>query len=87
VCAFISAYETRSLVFALVNPAIEERVCFCSGEDGESKSHCQVVMFRGTETFQYLFVQLRGGRLTVDVWLCASEGHRDNEWKIDKWEI
>lgn len=47
-CAFMSAHEMRSLVLAFVKPASEEGFVW-RGEAGDSKSHCQVVKFRGTD--------------------------------------
>lgn len=44
----MSAQDMRSLVCAFVKPAREEGLVR-KGEAGDSKSHCQVVMFRGTE--------------------------------------
>lgn len=46
-CAFMSAQEIRSLVWAFVKPAWREGFVR-TGEAGDSNSHCQVVMFRGT---------------------------------------
>ena len=43
----MSAQEIRSLVWAFVIPASEEGFV-TRGEAGDSKIHCQVVMFRGT---------------------------------------
>ena len=43
----MSAHEIRSLVCAFVKPAREEGLVR-RGEAGDSKSHCQVVIFRGT---------------------------------------